>query len=289
MISNKISNKTITSKLYRGIHLSNEKAYEERSCELAGNIDSFVNDKEMETIHQRVRTRADWEYLIIQQSPTLVMTVTFIDPKLVRPKGSRKLSEKEVLNLIIVSDEFAERTLNKFFKHINQFLFGRDRSKYLKGVGCLEYQWTGQPHMHLDLFNRITGAELLQAVDYVLSKNKNTAKKVRANARDLRRRSKDLVRELEADQGIITNSVKSKRRRLAKDYEIQRKSPRPINEFAFLDHDNLEIQDCWDATGAAGYKTKLLETVTTERMILLNKEGLWIAEPIDYEGALKVL
>ena len=45
----------------------------------------------------------------------------------------------------IISDQEAQRTMTELIKRVNQHFFGRNKSKYMTGIGHIDYQTCGQP------------------------------------------------------------------------------------------------------------------------------------------------
>jgi hemerythrin len=77
----------------------------------------------------------------------------------------------------IISDQEAQRTMTELIKRVNQHFFGRNKSKYMTGIGHIDYQTCGQPHYHWLINTSISAKELEKAVDYIVNRALKSFKK----------------------------------------------------------------------------------------------------------------
>lgn len=168
------------------MEVRSEKYKYKRGCELMDHPKYFHMN-----IDQIVE-RVEWEDLIRSINPRIFWTINF---NYQRYKSNCGSSREKIMNPCengspdvnsnlhthdIVSDQRAFITINEFIKRINQKKYGRQKDKYLKGVGAFEYQSCGQPHFHLLVENNLSEDELKTKIDVVLG----NARKHRDRARD---------------------------------------------------------------------------------------------------------
>ncbi|ASP39593.1 hypothetical protein CHH28_13335 [Bacterioplanes sanyensis] len=103
---------------------------------------------------------------IEQNQCNIFMTITVIEPN---------MEKKWKYNDWRISNNRLIRDLNLLFCWINSHLYGRrykKHNKFLEGIGAIEYQANGQPHIHLVIANEITKQELDEAIERRVQKLK---------------------------------------------------------------------------------------------------------------------
>ena len=214
--------------------------------------------------------RCEWEMLIRQNKPKLFWTLTFTDSTRRSRKNLKSPNPKNTSRTI--TDKEAVSTTNELIKRINQSLYGRNKSKYFTGFGCLEYQKCGQPHLHLLITNSLTEKELKNAIDDVLRKQRKRVSERRKEEKEMELKIRNLKIELENSGGDI-DCIQKDRRELFEQIERLRKLAVVKNRFKTINTKDMDIQEVY-SDRVANYITKVLEPGNQGRILLLSEEGI---------------
>ncbi len=118
------------------------------------------------TRSQRNSQRGAWIELAKRIQPRLFLTLKFRFDALVDPEhqsGRNRQRSNDVL-----TKESALEIANELIHRIHQRLFGRSKFEEFLGVGCVEFQQSGMPHIHLLVSNDIDAERLISATRKVL-------------------------------------------------------------------------------------------------------------------------
>ncbi len=249
--------------------------YNFKSPELQNEIDKLINidlslcNKDEEAGYRNSLVhRIAYEDLMMKQSPNLFWTINFIHPD----RKTKNIDKKKDKSIKLISDQQATKSLNELIKRINQKFFRRNRAKYMKGIGCLDYQKCGQPHFHL-LINFDTNTEqLIQSVDERLSMAKKRQIQSKQAQPELKTLSIELLIELAENGGDVEA--------LRKDYELfqkeviaKKKLMDVRNPFLCINRKAMDVQEVY-SDDVAEYVAKVFEPTNRGRIVLIDKDGI---------------
>lgn len=102
-----------------------------------------------------------WSTMARSLQPTLFLTLVFLAPEYKMGRIGEPLKST-------ISDKQALGTANELLKRLNRNLYGRQKRNYLEGIGCIEYQKSGQPHFHILIRNEIDKTLLVKTISHIL-------------------------------------------------------------------------------------------------------------------------
>ena len=120
--------------------------------------------------NEKQRQKQSWKNLLITSNPKLFLTISFQPTKLtfVGSGDSSRESLSSKSTKPTIPPETAIRLANSILKRVHQRLYRKKDSNPFNGFGCLEFQKTGQPHLHLLLTNDIDTARFMEAFKNVI-------------------------------------------------------------------------------------------------------------------------
>ena len=110
--------------------------------------------------------RDAWIQFAEQMQPGSFLTLKF---RLEVPEGATIFSDRELQRYFtLLKPEQALRIANELLLRMHQRLFRRRKGEQLSGIGCIESQRSGMPHIHLLIANDIEAARIKEIADRVI-------------------------------------------------------------------------------------------------------------------------
>lgn len=120
--------------------------------------------------NEKSRLHNSWKNQIASSNPKLFLSLAFQPPKLklVNRAGSSYESTTSKSTNHTISPDTAIRISNEVLKRTYQRIYGRSQTKF-EGYGCLEYQKSQLPHLHILLTNDVDPNKFLCAYQRVIN------------------------------------------------------------------------------------------------------------------------
>jgi hypothetical protein len=235
--------------------------YEEDKLTLA-----HAKDSEAKIYHNRIDYRVEFEQFIVERKPTIFWTVTFTAPNrrtnnMAKPKFDR-----------IISDQEAHRTMTELIKRVNQYFSGRNKSKYMTGIGHLDYQTCGQPHYHWLIHTSISAKELQKAVDYIVNRARESFNKGKRQKHENDTSRQRIEEALESNGGDI-EAVRDQYEKHKPMVDESLKRTKVRFPFYCLNRKDMDVQKVY-SDDVSKYVAKVLETRNKGRFVILDKDGI---------------
>jgi hypothetical protein len=172
----------------------------------------------------------------------------------------------------IISDQEAQRTMTELIKRVNQHFFGRNKSKYMTGIGHIDYQTCGQPHYHWLINTSISAKELEMAVDYIVNRALKSFKKGKKQKLENDMSRQQINEALKSNGGDI-EAVRDQYEKHKPMVNESLKLTKVGFPFYCLNRKDMDIQDVY-SDEVSKYITKVLEARNSGRFVILDKDGI---------------